>query len=332
MKVFEKIKIGKEKEIQIFGFPILQYGKKDIKNGTEKYIKLFPTSFEKKLVKMIFKNITNDYDDLYLLRCGLGEAYLINFFIDAWTRKNKSKNPCYISPRSEGREWNCFYKIPVENITIPWQSLSALKKRCYKYKGRRLFVFLPLKEIRKIVRSYQKKPQPHVKSLLKFCKLTSDDLKPVQPVFSRDIKDSALARLKENKINKNNFVFISSDALSAPLLPQEFWNELKLNLEKKGIGFIQNKKEISISEALYLSSIASAVIALRSGFSEGLANQAKKIFVLYTPLKSPFLPIPDFIKAYSLVEYPFATEKQITEFDTSALSHENIIQKIIEEI
>lgn len=51
MQIFEKIKIEKEREIRIFGIAVLQYGKKIISGGIERYVKLFPTSFEKKEYK-----------------------------------------------------------------------------------------------------------------------------------------------------------------------------------------------------------------------------------------------------------------------------------------
>ena len=83
MKIFEKIKIEKEREIRIFGIAVLQYGKKIISGGIERYVKLFPTSFEDKTLKRILKDIPEQYDDIWIIRtAGLGEAQLLNFAFD----------------------------------------------------------------------------------------------------------------------------------------------------------------------------------------------------------------------------------------------------------
>ena len=138
--------------------------------------------------------------------------------------------------------------------------------------------------------------------------------------------------LQNKNIDINNFIFISPDALSISALSNDFWNKLEIQLRNLGYYIYQNSKELSISESVYLASCAKSVIALRSGFTEGISSVVEKMFVIYRNLKDPYIPADQVIAAYTLKKYPYVNSENIYEYNAEELSEDLIINSIIENL
>lgn len=337
MNFIKKYKLNTETEktrlITVFGLPVFLYGKKSNQYKTKKFFQIFPNEkFEEKILQLCIDSVGDNFDDIYLLRVGLGESYLINYIIKDWAKKNGSKNPVFLNPQNINKTWECFSPIPIKHLTINWDALWALKNNNYKYKNHRIFVFIPLNDVHKIGRSYLKKVQPHFETLCNYIGLKNINLSPVNICFSEDTIKKCNEYLEYKNINKDNFVFISKEALSIPLLPENFWNKITKQIRMLGYDILLNSKELNISESVYIASLAKSVIAIRSGFSEGISAVAKQMFIFYTPLKYPPIPAKIFLDAYSLKNYPMVKQNNIFEYIYQLEKEYNIINEIKQKI
>lgn len=144
--IYEKIKIFKEREIRIFGLPVIQYGSRILPDGTnEKFFRLFHKSLEHQFLDYILSFVPNEHDYIFLVRCnGLGENYLLNFMLDEMIKKKGIKNPCFVSHREVYRDlfamWNDipFYKDPFIRLSY-WN--AVLLHPIYHYKGKTFHVY-----------------------------------------------------------------------------------------------------------------------------------------------------------------------------------------------
>ena len=241
MKLLEKIKFLDEREIRLLDLPIVHYGTKKVENAKEKYIDFFPNkTFEEQVIEEIVNFIDDKYDSIYLLRSGLGEAYLVNFLIKNWCKKNNSKNPCFLNPKNPQKWWSIFSPLPMCFLNMNWQKLKVLQKSCYSIKNKKIYVFLPSKEIRAICQKYLTNPRPHTLSLLKFVDLDTSSISPINFSFDDLTIEKCRKFLQNKNIDINNFIFISPDALSISALSNDFWNKLEIQLRNLGYYIYQN--------------------------------------------------------------------------------------------
>lgn len=312
MKFFKRVRINNLREIRILGTPLLEYTQ-----GESMLSLKIPKrkTLEEKLSDAIFDMVDDKYDTIFLSRSGLGEAYLLSSFIKSWCKKLGTKNPCVVTIHATGKDWKSFYDCKFYNLRADFDSMASLEKPIYEKNGQKLILFLPYKEINKIVSSYQNEPKPHIESLLSYAGLKDFDIENVQPIFTKEMIKNAENHLKKNNINKDNFIFISRYANSIPNLPENFWDDLILELKAKGYSICENSKDITCSEAVYLATFAKSVIAMRSGFIEGLTKVAKNMHVFYTPLKKPYLDTEKFMSVFSLKNYPFVNPDTINEYN-----------------
>ena len=328
MKLFEKIKIGKEREIRFLGFPILQYGKRNIPNGTEKYIKLFPKSFEHKALDKILKFIPKEknHDHVWIVRTeGLGETQILNFMIDELHERYHVKNPCIVSQREIYKElFELYTDIPFYKLNIKQVEYGTyLKHKNINYKGKCFHIYhCTNDESMAWLKSHQNGDDSHLLVAIKqWWKI--DTFSNNKMCFSKEVINSTLKKVKEIELDLNKFVFIAPEANGAIKLSNEFWLKLSSQLQKKGYDVFVNTvnsssllgktADLSIAEAVYLASLAQDIVALRCGFAELLAfiPNLKSIKILYTQYRE--MPSYRFKKIYSLKQYPAPNKKNIKE-------------------
>lgn len=371
MKIFEIMKCVNEKELKILGLSVIRYGSRKIINGSLAYIDVFPINFqilskiaykqiheiqfcghpliqydkyhihffskqysvEQMVVQDIFRLIDEKYDGIILLRSALGESYLINFLVKGLSNKYKLNNVCFAYVRPIQKEWTCFSHIPFEKLEIIISSLKFLKRKFYKKGNRFLFICVPFEDIKSMVLSYKHCSDKisHFRNLIKYFGIDVNQINVIKPCFQNTIKDKCKSYLKHKNININKFIFLSKDAISTENLPNSYWKYLEERLENIGYSLCYNSKELTISEACYIASLSSAVICNRSGFSEGLSNVAKKMFVFYTPMISDISLAPNMImNAYSLKDYPGVNNPTlIYEYNVLETNWRNIVESII---
>lgn len=328
MKLIEKQKINKEKEIRILNKALVRYGIFESSGKQEKYIEIFPKSFEHKMLDEILLITGKKHDCIFLIRAGMGEAYLLNFILKELLLKFNAKNPCFVCHRKQYKELFELYhpNIPFYHINIDINKLfPALINRIVKYRGH-FFNINPstLAQVQDLFNRYENKLEKrHYTEVIKnFNNVSVFNF--VTPVFSEKIKNST--DLKTKKLNKDNFIFIVNDANFIQKIPHEFWSDLITDLKKKNYDIFINNPDFSISEAFYLASKSKGIISLRCGFSELLSTLNVDKHIIYTPCKHNYLP--QLLEIMTLKKYPFVDPTTIFEYDAQindVMSIKNII-------
>lgn len=332
MTFLKKLKFKNIREYHFCGFPIIQYMK------TEEGIKfkLFPKKDKLLIYKVLDKIISyvgDEYKDIFIIRSGLGEAYLLNFYIDDFISKVGAEKACFYVPKlNRQRTWDCYNKLPLfigelENCNLKY----ILTQGTYYYKNRKIIVCQPLSIIDDIVKKHRISDRHHIDCLLDYFQLDRKNIKPVQFNIKNEEKDAAIKILQEKNINISNFIFISKEANSTDKLDDIFWKELESKIKKLGYDICYNSKEFNISMAIYIASLSKGIVSLRSGFCEGLSllSQNIPIHILYQDLITTHLSADRFIKAYTLKQYPFVNPHKIYEYNALNTQYNEIYNNII---
>ena len=147
-------------------------------------------------------------------------------------------------------------------------------------------------------------------------------------IISAEDRKSALKKLEQRKINLNKYVFIMKNANSMKKLNKIFWLKLKIKLKNLGFDIVYNSKDFSLSEAYVIAEKAKALISLRSGFNDILAEIEVPQFLIYS--KSTIHR--DLQPAYTMKYFPWAAHDYIFEYNVINQKTKDIISDILKKI
>ena len=353
MKLFEKVKIdyknNHEREIRFLNFPIIQYGKIEENDIQETYLEILPFLNSSKKLEQFWQSILNQinhkHDQIFIMRVpALGEAYLFNFLIDELINKYKAKNPCIVFySKKQSDVFKLFSQIPFYQINIDIDILKFyVRDLHYKYNHHTFHIFqcshyIATRIMKKICKNNYVNNYPAIiKNLWQVSKYSEKKY-----VFPEDVKNSLNEKIKSFNLNINKFIFIIPQANGILPYNEIFWQELVSSFFKKGYDCFVNTEnglcsygkslQLSISEAVLLASKAKGIVALRCGLLELLSNLNIPKHILYTNEKHFNISPSRMIDIYSLKNYPMVNSNTVAEYDTSVISHQNIIDKIVEE-
>lgn len=318
MKIIEKIKIKKEREIRFLGIPVIQYGIKEGNEYIEKYFKIFPKSFEHKALDKILEFVPKEHDHIWIIRTmGLGETQLLNFMMEELTKKWRMKNPCFASNNKIFKElFELYTDKPFYHINLSIMSYAPyLKNRNIKYKGKYFHIYHnTADESLTWLKQHEAGDTSHAITAYKKW-LDIKEFQPIYPHFSEAIKQSAIEKIKSINLNIDKFVFFVPEANTMEKTTKYFWTKLTQEFENKGYDVYVNtvsgntaygkSSQLNIQEAAYIASLAKRIISLRCGFCEILAalKHRPDLFVIYN--KHGAISTDNFLKIYSFKEYPF---------------------------
>lgn len=343
--IYEKIKIFKEREIRIFGLPVIQYGSRILPDGTnEKFFRLFHKSLEHQFLDYILSFVPNEHDYIFLVRCnGLGENYLLNFMLDEMIKKKGIKNPCFVSHREVYRDlfamWNDipFYKDPF----IPNSYWSAvLLHPIYHYKGKTFQVYhATVKDARNFLSLYfTPDSKEHYVDFI--CRQINCKVKYSKPKFGDDVMIGINEKTKH--LNKDKFVFLVPEAQSTSILAESFWANLAQKFIEHGYDVYVNTKDgiccygktakTTLAEMYYLASMAKAIVSIRCGITEILSALPVPKYVLYTHYRCEDVSAAQMLRLTTIKKYPAVDPSTVFEYNTENADLEQISQTIIEEI
>jgi hypothetical protein len=344
MKLFEKIKLNKEREVRFLGLPICQYGEKTDKNGKEKYLEIFPKSLECKTLDKILSFVPKGtkHDHIWIVRTiGLGEAQLLNFMMTELTKKWNMKNPCFMSSRKIYKEMFGMYSdVPFYHLNLPYNDFAPfLKHRNIKYKNIWFHIHhCTIDESMKWLNAHRNGDCSH--ATISYKELAGiKEFTPIFPHFSEGLKQATLSKI--GNLNLDKFVFLVPEANGALALSDKFWKELTQKLTQKGydifvntangVAAYGNSARLNIAEATYLASQAKAIIGLRCGFIECLAalKDRNTLYTLYTPFRA--MSSNAFFETYTLKQYPFVN-KNIVEWTVTPDNENEILSKIAKDL
>ena len=341
MKWVEKIRINagktREREIRFLNIPIVQYGKKEEKGVQERYLDILPkNSFSTTFLDNIMQYNNEKYDDIYIIRTGSGECYLLMYFIQEWCKINKSKNPLIICNKKYHQEmfqmWNPQYKTYFMSINVAIFDL-LFKKIKSKYRQHNVYTYLPRTFFEKCNREITKAKKYNLDYILESLKILPSALKPLKE-YAGDVNFPQIDTLLDN------FILITPEAFSCENLEDDFCYKLISKLKQKGYNVIINSSKYSQYKnfapttyfnfkSLYLlAKRAKYIITVRSGLSEFLSTCNTPQFVIVTSLPNYELSSNDICSCYDLNKLPFNTQK-IYQYDKCKWDNETLINDIL---
>lgn len=352
MKILEKnkIKLGKnnEREIKLLGLPIIQYGQKGEAGATENYVEVFPTS---SIQDIIFEQILTGgnlkYKNFLLSRHGMGETYLLtNIFHHLSYYKNKDE----ILVVGRRPYINDLFELFCPDVNYQYINLlewhQFLNKRYYKHKSKIFEIFLPLEYFEDMYNNQclDNKNFHYYHNLLKYYNLTPADIKVRQPNIDIDY-EKKLTNSLASKIDFENLVIITPEALSCTSYSMYFWKKLIKFLKCKNYNVFVNSQNAqkynfeqenvfySVKDLYYIARNAKAIIGLRCGLQEVLLSTGVQIHSLYTP--HPFrkqMCGQKYIDTHTLKLIPHANTNLIFEYDTTSFNEEQLLSNILERL
>ena len=343
--LYEKIKIFKEREIRIFGLPVIQYGTRVLTDGTtEKYFRLFHKSLEHQFLDYILSFVPKEHDYIFLIRCnGLGENYLLNFMLDEMIQKKGMKNPCFVSHRGLYRDlfamWNDipFYKDPFLDVKC-WNEI--LLHPSYRYKGKFFIVYHTTVEESRNFLSLDFSTDSTAHYLDHIRKQLGCQIKYKKPIISDDVIDSIDA--KTSSLNKDKFVFFVPEAKSTHNIQENFWKVLAQKFIDKGYDVFVNTQDgvcdygksakTSLSEMYYLASKAKAIISIRCGITEIVSPLPVPKHILYTNYACEDVSAEQMLRLTTIKKYPAVKPKTVFEYNTENTDLEEIANTIVKEV
>lgn len=312
--------------------------------------------------------IGKKYDDVYLLHRHIGDAYSCLIFIHEIIKRNNSKRPAIMVFSEQFQDMvkmtcpniPCVYidsKKPFEK-----RLYTRFSKECFEFNGIRFFPLVNTWTLgTKLTQGFKKS---HELSLHKFYAYSycfdldfekcSIDRASVLP----DAEKSMLDKCQENNFNIDKFVFLATETFSYELLKIDFWISLINKLSEKGYGVFVNSvarsKEgrkfykrpqldsdlgesanyqsfyLSLAEAFALANRAKKIVAIRSGFSEILAQCDPEVYILYSG--SDPAKLHSRFNDLTLTKYPCSNKEKLHEFIMTDISNEDCIKKIVEDV
>lgn len=341
LKNFFIFKINSESQkekIILNGFYRNFYDKKELK-GCKSYLwGMFDKKYgdmivdEKKEIKRLEKHLKKyNFDDAYFFGNASGEIFYFLHFFKEIIEKNKSKNPIIISQRKFLPDLvKMFY--PDLKVIKFWTELYWIadsKNPFYGKRGHRYFFPFNEPYFLSLEKKHREGKTVHFyKNILSTFSLKNPSQFPLIPLDSIEKADELL------KSVKSPFVLIFSGASSSSSLSDYFWMVLAEKIKNLGYDVILNKDTISLSSTRYIASKASAVIGVRSGAIDIVADVSKKIIVYYLPFSNRLhfkCLSSDCVKeAFSLTKIPSINKKNLIELDAYASSQKSLLKQTLE--
>ncbi len=325
-------KLANQKELSFFGLPLAHWGTVCENGVQEKYFDIFPQTFEKKVLSKIVKQIPSGHDSVFLLRAGMGEAYVLSMLFKALLEKQNLKSPCLVGLRPQYADLckMLFQNVPYYVINNNKDEMfQALRRKEILYKGILFNVNpSPLHELQKTLAAVESGTdrRHYIDILCDFNGVKTFE----PPAFYFVDNMERQIREKVKGIDFNKFVFIVSDANFVKNMPLDFWETLKRSLREKGFNVFFNDPRLSIPEAVYLAKKAKGIVSLRCGFSEILSTLSVKKFIIQTACR--WNDIKDMTAFLTLKKYPYVDASTIYEYDADKNDENAIISDIVRNI
>ena len=342
MKIFEKIKIHKQRELYFFNRPLLSYGECFLDGKREKYIDIFPSkSFKEKLFDKIINYLKEqniEYDDIYIVRFNIGETVLLSGLIKGWYKKNDSKNPILILTQKYHEDIIKIYCPNIRYIYYPIEKIildKLLQDINYSYGKTNIYYYMPIKYV--VLSKDGKHFSKYIQEVLNIdCYNYSNSL---------DTNVKNLNNFIKENINLNKLIIVSPESTSCSPIKKIFWNKLIKRLQQLNYCIFCNciNKEhyypntysykLSLFELYALAQKSKAIIGMRSGLLDYLASiKNLNIFALYSRLEYWNINVNDVLSAYTLTELPFDHAKNINEYNIENYSIDELIDNIVKKL
>ncbi|MCI1274098.1 MAG: hypothetical protein LKG27_06680 [Clostridiaceae bacterium] len=326
----------KEKKIfKILNFPI---SKRVLENDTYQYY------FLNKLVKRVLlpehfyncylKKIKIKFDDVYILQCNSGEIYLFfAYIVKSLLQKKSSKNPLFIATQAYHIDIMKMYFPNAKYVYLKDLRLKTQSNQWY-YNGHKIYMIfsgIHLEHVELDVKNKEIGTVHYLKNIMNTLDLTPDDFTEPNAIISLNTKNSLSNKINNMQLKINKFVILAPEAKTCIELPFGFWNNIALELSKKGFDIFLNitdKKnlitncktdKLDFAELYCLAQKAKAIISLRSGLSEFVLPTNIPNIAIYTKFRDRnpdvAFSVERGIAGFSMLKMPFINEDKIIEIN-----------------
>jgi hypothetical protein len=260
----------KEKKIfKILNFPI---SKRVLENDTYQYY------FLNKLVKRVLlpehfyncylKKIKIKFDDVYILQCNSGEIYLFfAYIVKSLLQKKSSKNPLFIATQAYHIDIMKMYFPNAKYVYLKDLRLKTQSNQWY-YNGHKIYMIfsgIHLEHVELDVKNKEIGTVHYLKNIMNTLDLTPDDFTEPNAIISLNTKNSLSNKINNMQLKINKFVILAPEAKTCIELPFGFWNNIALELSKKGFDIFLNitdKKKILLLTVKQINWILQSYIVL----------------------------------------------------------------------
>lgn len=326
MKLFEKIKIGKEWEISIFNLVICQYEIKEEGKKEYNYLHILPPQrLREKFFDELLENIGNQYSDYFIFRGGSGDFYLMRFFVKSLISKIKAQNPVFITKKENLIKLAQLIGFP---YPIIYYNFDLAKSNIFEnaiYKDKRFIAFHSKSFVSQL---YQ---DAKIGKINKF----KDTLYPIESCENVNIEryvrnNTSLnlydidCKLKKLKLNIDKFILLVPHSISCKQLDDVFWRNLQQKLKEKGFDVLVNSDTATWADKKYLFSYeelfillqkrAKGVIGLRCGLFDIISWINIPMHIIYSGSYLLDLPASVFMKIHTLTDMPNSREDCIKQY------------------
>ncbi|TLD81584.1 hypothetical protein LS68_000690 [Helicobacter sp. MIT 05-5293] len=351
---FDYLNGTSQKEIKVLGF--LSITRKRENNDYVylmfgKIIHKTPLILEFK--KRYFSYFDRQYDDIYILNANSGEICLtLTYCIDAFIKKNKSKNPLLVATKKYHFDMIKMLCPDIPHIYIKMR-VDMIGKE-HKIKPFRLFFVCDTPHFRQVefdIKNNDLGKCHYFRSLVEYLGLRNDDLSYRKMLLPIEDKRNMLDKVAKIGLNLDKFVFLAPEAISCESYDEKFWVMLINALQDKGFDVFVNLTsdriklegardfktcDLSIIEAFALAKNAQRIVMLRSGFTDILLQTHIPMDILYTKFgwRTCFsdMSTSHVLAGFGTRQIPFIDQGKIREFNMSEITLEDCLTLILEKI
>lgn len=333
-------------KLSVLGIELLRYNKKKL---TFFYIPVWKFNWRKKWLDKLQSQIDPKYDDIYLLRHNIGETTVELMFLQARIKSNQSKKPLLIiwDLKNIGYH-NMFIKnrIDMQYIKLhQYDIMSVFSQQGENYKevvweqNNQRFICSTPEIAENMVLHNGKNFYDYIK---KCCRI-SGKAKPSLPIICEQTKKDVAKIMQYLNLNKK-FVIVAPEANSLVTLPLDFWQNIVIQLNKKGYDVffnsflsecaVKNVKTCSISleELFYLAQKSECIITMGSGLSVLLALAQVPMDIIYTEFENKKIgyTATQAIQKYSVHHLPMVKKENIHEYNVEMITLDEIKKLILQ--
>ena len=296
------------------------------------------------LLEYLNQNLELEYYDILPLYNRIGETYLTLHHIKAYNKKYNVKNPIFISCYEYYKSiTNLFsFNIPFVKVPIIFKELYFVGLSTIEYKNMKYHELIS----HRYFIEFEKELQNDKKSKFYANLLSKINIneKPQNIEFRQETIDNVNDKIKFLDI-KQPFIFIIPSARSNDTMSEKFWEYLPLKLNNLGYDLFFNTIpynvpnsaykhcHLSLDEAKYMCTKASAIIGIRSGLMDLVLNKTSKIFCFYKKFKDrgifPELDANKVKETFTLKQLPEANEENIHEYNAEDMEEKEILDDVI---
>lgn len=335
-------------KLSFCGINLLNYNRKYLKFLGLPIIKL---NWHKAWLNKLQHKINPDYDDIYILRHNIGETTVELMFLQERIKANKSNKPLLIVwDKKNIGFYDLFIKHNIDTKYIKLQQADIMavfsqqndnyNEVIIKQNNQRFICSTPQIAENMILHNGK-----NFYDYIKQCSHIPSNARPVLPSVSQNTK-SHIPQIMQNLGQNKKFVILAPEANSLEKIPQEFWQDIIVQLKKKGYDIFVNSflcectiknaktQPISLEELFYLAQKSEGIITLGSGLAVLLALAQVPMDIIYTEFadKNIGYTATQAIEKYSVLHLPMVKKEKITEYNVDILTLDEIKKEILQKL